>query len=223
MRLTSGFLLVAATVALADSSGRSLTPAGLVAGWEFSRWRRDREEKSGKPLDLKGGKIERDGLALDHGYAMLRDPSVGLVTGSMSVEAWVKLDDLPRVWTCLVCRGTPGENSQSYGLYVGNRGCTYFTTTAQNLQSPNGKVEAGVWTHLVGVVEEKGDLRVYVNGECVSRVAATEGVRDRGGAFCIGGGEGQYSHGLSGAFRSVRVFNYAMPEPDVLRRSKRKP
>ncbi len=220
---TAPLLLALAAAALADTSGRPTTPPGLVAGWVFTRGLR--EERSRKPLELVQAKLDRAGLLLDRGHAMLKEDAIGLVTGSMTLECWVRFDSLPAGWTCFICRGMPGSGTgQSYGLYVGGEGSLYFTTLANNTPSPAGKVAVGTWVHLVAVVDAKElEVRLYANGEGVKTEKAREGVKDRGGTFCIGGDDKNYRHGMTGCVRSVRVFNRAMTDADVRRLSKQKP
>ncbi len=223
MRFSVVFLVLTAA-ALADTSGRPTTPPGLAAGWVFTRGS-VREERSRKPLELVQAKIERAGLVLDKGCAVLKDDAIGRVTGSMTLESWVRFDDLSAGWTCFICRGTPGSGTnQSYGLYVSSAGSIYFTTIANNTATQGGKVAAGAWVHIVAVVDEKAlEVRLYVNGESVKTEKAREGVKDRGGTFCIGGDDKNYRHGMTGCVRSVRVFDRAMSDADVRRMSKAKP
>ena len=170
--------------------------------------------------------MEREGLLLNHGYAVLTDDAVGVVTGSMTLELRLRLDDLSPAWTSVVVRGTPGSgNAQSYGLYINSGGGLYFTTLASNTASQGGKVTAGAWVHIACVVDAKElEVRLYVNGEVVKTEKVSEGVKNRGGGpFCIGGADKNYNHGMTGCVRLVRVYDRAMSDADVRRLSKQRP
>jgi hypothetical protein len=74
------------------------------------------------------------------------------------------------------------------------------STTLASAESPAGVAEVGAWTHLAGVFDlERGEVRIYVDGELVDVDDTVESPWRASGPFYIG------AAGLAGGVVSERV------------------
>ena len=217
-------LCLLAGAAFADTSPRPSLPPGVVASWSFSRTG-SIDERTGKKIELVNGRIDKTGLRLEGGaYGIAKDPKIGAAGGSVSIEVWVKFDQLNRDWALLCMRGTLEKQiGETFGIYVGWQGQVYFNANRTSTQTPNAAIVAGEWTHVVCVVDKDDKTqKIYVNGrEMVSVRAAEGGLVDKGGPTYVGGCD-QHGYYVNGTMRQVRIHNRAISARDVERLSKAK-
>lgn len=139
---------------------------------------------------------------------------------AISVEAWVNPASTNGV---VVAHGGP---AMGYSLWI-KGGKPQFTvrTSSEELTTVTAKGRiTGKWTHLVGVLHENGDVKLYVNGELKTEGKAgliggnpqqsLEIGADDGGSV----GEYPVPNAIQAVIDEVRVFHSALTEEDVANR-----
>ncbi len=150
------------------------------------------EEQGGRPeprfLDLvaghaahcSGAACGRSGLAARNAQALGFDgvddslvidtlPTLGSLTGDLTVAAWIKPEDLSGIGRIL---STP-HGDQPVGLGFGHYGSRLTLTLwgIKDYDSGEGVLRPGVWQHVAVHLTADHDAEFYVNGRLVDRVA----------------------------------------------------
>ncbi len=145
-----------------------------------------------------------------------------------SLEAWVKLENLPSTWMSIVYRTVPDRGSYyNRALEVHNDTTTNKTVFALSTYDATGprvygttNLSTGVWYHVIATAEESGIIRLYVNGNLEKQQHET--IAHAGGS--TGWGVGYTQDGMCGAWGcspsnlfvdDVRVWNRALSESQV--------
>ena len=106
-------------------------------------------------------------------YATAADSASTSITGNLTLEAWVKLEQLPSVagsTFTIVAKWHSGGAARSYQWVISDSGnVMYFTPSDDGAGAPAGNsntpIVAGVWTHLaVAYNASGGACTFYVNG-----------------------------------------------------------
>jgi|SRR5690554_2903901 len=127
-----------------------------------------------------------NGSALDTGFsrvgdAIEPDSYAYDITGAMTVEAWVKADDLDTGNRAIVANFHNTNGHRSYMLYQNGSGLRFSVSgdgSSSNLATAvtSGSLTTDEWYHVVGVFRPSESVELYVNGELASSV--TSGVPD---------------------------------------------
>ncbi|MBS0641775.1 MAG: LamG domain-containing protein, partial [Proteobacteria bacterium] len=165
------------------------------------------------------------GLALNGADQVeLADAPALNVTGSATIEAWVRLDHFDNSWTPIIYKGAAdGSFLRTYALWVNNDGSvlgsTFIGTSEQTVRTGGGQVALGTWTHLALVFDRTaGQARIYVNGT----LAATNGLSQSSapvtdGPLIIGAQtEAANTHGrVQGIIDEVQIWSVARSGADI--------
>ena len=167
----------------------------------------------GDAIDLRGAE-----------YLEVPNNNATNLTGSMTIEAWVKPDRYNDTWTPLLQK-SDGEGGRQYALYLNANGSLHFSTTRagtdsySTLQSDRDLVPVGEWSHVAAVVDRSaGRMRIYVNGEEVGAGTLTAGsISGIDTPLWIGRGiESSTDRGLfEGAVDEVRLWRTAHTQAEL--------
>jgi hypothetical protein len=154
----------------AAGSGKPLTGGGR---WRLDENRGTTAKDSGphhRDLTLREGAswtpgISGSALRFDgrQGHAATAGPVLD-TTGSYTVAAWVRLDQLPGNYATAVSQDSRATANPFYLQY--GHGTFAFSTPGERRAQVRLDVRLGRWYHLVGVREAAtGEIRLYVDGE----------------------------------------------------------
>jgi len=144
------------------------------------------------------------------------------LTGSLTVEAWIKLDQFTNTWQPIFYKGDASSDwtRRSYSMWLNSDGSLLFGSDTRYTSTAAGLVQAGVWTHVAGTIDRaSGSLRIYVNGD---QAAGRDGIGTTPSTaydqpLLLGGGryESSDSNLFAGALDEVRVWNVARTQAQI--------
>jgi len=198
---------------------------GLVAAYGF-------EEASGTTvLDSSGNSVGgymsntvrsasgRYGKGITFGGAssMVVVPENSLldITGSLSIEAWVKPTAAGTNWQNVVLKGGP-NTALSYILNaVGMPSLdpSFFVSPASSGVFGPVSLPINAWTHLAGTYDG-ATMKIYTNGVLAASVAQTGTIAPSTDGLFIGGNP-YYGHNFIGTIDEVRIYNRALSAGEV--------
>ncbi|MCD6229962.1 MAG: DUF2341 domain-containing protein, partial [Candidatus Diapherotrites archaeon] len=211
-----------------DLTGAIYDNSGLVGSWHFSEGSGTKAaDSSGNGNDGTltngpvwstgkfGGGLEFDGA--DDYIVAGNDGSLD-AAGEITVEAWVKFEDLTNSYYVVV------DKRGGAGVYE-----FYWEKASTNLRFSLGGVaissteftpELGQWYHIValGVVGQSGKGKMYVNGADVTLDAGGVPSPVTGGNFTIGaygGGAGEF---FNGTIDEVKIYNRVLSQAEIQER-----
>ena len=194
-----------AAFALNESAGSlardasSLGNAGTVSGASWTT--------SGR----YGGALSFDG---ENDWVTVADAASLDLTGSLTLEAWVKADANGSVWRTVLMKEQLG--GLTYGLY-----------SDTNTGKPSGNVNVGAeldaraaselplnaWTHLA-VTYDGSALKLFMNGKEVGSRAVSGSLATSAGALRLGG-NGVWDEWFDGVIDEVRVYSRPLTAKQV--------
>lgn len=151
------------------------------------------------------------------GYIVV-DSTKKLELETLSIEAWVKVEESTGKWQGLVCKQQAGCNNRNYGIWVhvdksvlhaqigANGGCAF---------SIDGKTDItdNKWHHLAFTYDGK-DGRVYVDGELETQAPNVQTFQS-GDPITIGVPNLDNANGLKGIIEEIRISNVARTEDEI--------
>ncbi|WP_432196710.1 LamG-like jellyroll fold domain-containing protein [Streptomyces sp. bgisy027] len=153
-------------------------------------------------FDGNGQYAETDGPVLD-------------TTGSYSVSAWVRLDELPGNYATAVSQDTRRQTSPFYLQY--GQGAFAFSTPGENRARLVTTPEEGRWYHLVGVRDSTDNtIKLYVDGKPAA--TATGGAAyPSTGSLSVGRAQwgGNDVDFWNGAVDEVHAYDKALTDEEV--------
>ncbi|MFJ8632443.1 LamG-like jellyroll fold domain-containing protein [Streptomyces sp. NPDC093568] len=153
-------------------------------------------------FDGNGQYAETDGPVLD-------------TTGSYSVSAWVRLDELPGNYATAVSQDTRRQASPFYLQY--GQGAFAFSTPGENRARLVTTLEKGRWYHLVGVRDGANNtIKLYVDGKPAA--TATGGAAyPSTGSLAVGRAQwgGNDTDFWNGAVDEVHAYDKALTAEEV--------
>jgi hypothetical protein len=200
------------------------TVSGLVGAWNF-------DETSGDSLlDASGRRntgtimganrtagIYGRGLSFDgeSDWVTVADSSSLDLTNAMTLEAWVKPDNLYDVWRTILIKEQSGQ--LAYALYAntdaaGPSGNVY--TDHDNGLTSSERLAADTWSH-VAMTWDGITMRLYVNGGEVASIPFEGTAATSSGALRIGG-NAIWGEWFDGEIDEVRVYNRALSPAELL-------
>lgn len=146
-----------------------------------------------------------------------KSPSLNPKGKAVTVEAWVKAD---RPQGVVIARGGPLDG---YALALNTGKPSFLVRANEKLTTVTGpKPITGRWTHLVGVLTETAELRLYVDGD---RVGTRKGTgllsTDPAQSLEIGADDGSAVGNyrspsvLTGTVDEVRIYDGALTDDEV--------
>lgn len=196
-------------------------PCGQTAAWSFDDIAELSDSTiSGAPQTVAG--VSGSGLAFDGTADSLEfsTPPIN-TTGSYTVSAWVKLDDVGGNYTIV---SQEGGLFNAFSLHLSPETGTFALSVTNIMGEPEASAvatvppEIGAWTHVAGVRDGLAqEIRLYINGELAASApfnADWRAVR----AFVLGASKerGQRTHFFHGAMDEVTVYNGALSPEIVL-------
>ncbi|NNU43751.1 LamG domain-containing protein [Ramlibacter sp. B156] len=121
---------------------------------------------------LAPGRIGQGFGAWGTAYASVPNGAAVDLRGDVTVEAWIRPERFSNTWMPIVVKSGDTVGSRTYSLWLNNGGFLHLSVADANgtnhtVNSPNGSVVLGQWTHIAGVIDRSGgtpQLRIYVNG-----------------------------------------------------------
>ena len=132
------------------------------------------------------------------------------IIGSITIEAWVRVEGYSGTWNMIVSRQLGTGSGDGYLLALRNDGRAYMMVDSTNVNRA-GISTGSTWYHVVGVANGS-TLRVYINGVATSTSGATWTLDSN--PVLIGAGEngnvGTYpNEQFDGRIDEVRISNTA--------------
>jgi hypothetical protein len=193
--------------------------AGLIDAWEGSLSSPHASDYgAGHALDLDG--------VTDH-VTILDSPSLD-ISGSVTMEAWVKLDGAEGKHDILV-KGDEGRKAYSLSSETNEDGLSSLSiATTGNVEAVSSSafmMESHEWYHVAGVIDvDNGTHSLYVNGELVHTVSVNgltgSSLTPNNDPLSIGksSGEGDY---LDGNIDEIRLWSSALTGAEIVDNYKR--
>ena len=121
-----------------------------------------------------GNAVLFDGLH----YAEVADADPIDLTGSMTLETWLRVDSFSGDWQNIFYKGNGDSNQRTYSLWLNPQGYLHLSTGDggnQTINTAAGSIVAGQWYHVAAVLDRSnGVMKIYLNGV----EAATGGLRN---------------------------------------------
>ena len=210
--------------ALTADEVRDLYGDGLIAHWKFDEGSGttafdSSEDNNGSLVNGPAWSSGRLGQAIDFDgsddYVTYGDV-LDVGTSNFTIAAWVKTDVVNSAYHAIATKNANFCPNYQFGLHSSNKffmayenpGCaTDSTSFSANTAT------AGVWYHLVGVVDRTNGTTLYVDGVAQTPDPAETGSLDNTGTLYIGRHDG----GLywDGVIDDVRIYKRALTADEV--------
>jgi len=148
-------------------------------------------------------------------YVTIPDNSALDITGDITLETWVKFDDL--TGSQIILEKSDGGVSAdfSYGLRMVSGKIRFQLgngSTSVVLAAPND-TPIGAWFHIAGV-KNSGNMTLYVNGVSVATATITGNIYTNNDPLIIGNYDG-YSQYFDGQMDELRIWNDARTQSEI--------
>ncbi|MCL7424850.1 LamG-like jellyroll fold domain-containing protein [Streptomyces sp. YS415] len=160
---------------------------------------------------VSGSALQFDGQKQ---YAATAGPVLD-TTGSYSVAAWVRLDQLPGNYATAVSQDSRATANSFYLQY--GRGAFAFSTPGERRAQAPTALETGRWYHLVGVRDATGnEIRLYVDGTLAATATGGAALPSTG-PLTVGRAhwDGSQVDFWNGAVDEVHAFDKALTAEEV--------
>jgi chitodextrinase len=188
---------------VSDLSGHNLTGTIVGATWT-------NQGKYGNALSFNG----------TSSYVDLGNPAALQLTGSMTLEAWVKAAANPTNDGQIVAKSdtsagwqlktTPDTGPEMFGVFVTNSAGSRvkrFSTTTRSLNA---------WYHIAGVYNAAGTLNIYVNGALDNgTLQGTIPAANLNAAVNANIGRRAGGYYFNGMIDEVRIYNRALSQTEI--------
>ncbi|HNI80523.1 MAG TPA: CARDB domain-containing protein, partial [Rhodocyclaceae bacterium] len=142
------------------------------------------------------------------------DPALNL-TGSLTLEARVKVNSFANGWMPLIVKDDGDSNHRTYSMWINSGGYVLLTSSDQyydqSVSTNSGTIKLGEWVDIAGVIDRtSGQLRIYLNGQlAVSGSLRTNAAFSHGGPLLIGATNENWNGwaNFDGAIDTVRIWN----------------
>ena len=146
------------------------------------------------------------------------DPLLDL-TGSSTVEMWVKVDQLPGSWTALFYKGNGNSSQRTLSLWLRSDGLLHLSTGDggnQAIETATGVLMSGAWHHVAGVFDRgTGAMRILVDGvERAQGALRTTAAIGGSGPMLFGYPAEGYEY-FRGALDDIRVWNAVRTQAEI--------
>ena len=129
------------------------------------------------------------------------------ITGDITVETWIRLNQMPIDYVRLIGKGSPDE--RTYGLWLDRNGSILwqqYTPSINNLQTNNSIIPVGKWCH-IAVSRTGSNVKIYINGIEVISSSLFSGTSNSSTAALEIGGASSIHALLNGSMDEVRIWN----------------
>lgn len=161
-------------------------------------------------------------------YATAADSASTSITGDLTLEAWIKLEQLPSVagtTFTIVAKWWSGDAKRSYQWVISDTGnVMYFTPSDDGAGAPaansNTPLTAGVWTHVaVSYNAAAGSATFFVNGVADGTVTGLDtSIQNNISELAIGSSNHQTAAAgfFDGIIDDVRLWSVTKTATDIL-------
>ena len=154
----------------------------------------------------------------DAGGYVVVDSTKKLELETLSIEAWVKVEEATGKWQGMVCKQQAGCNNRNYGIWVHVDQRVLHAEIGANAAcgfSVDGKTDItdDKWHHLAFTFDGKMG-RVYVDGELETE-APNEQTFQSADPITIGVPNLNNANGLKGIIEEIRISNTARTEAEI--------
>ena len=129
------------------------------------------------------------------------------ITGDITVETWIRLNQMPNDYVRLIGKGSQYE--RTYGLWLYSDGSLLwqqYTPGIKNLITNGSIIPVGKWTH-IAVSKAGSNVKIYVNGNEVASSSSFSGTPNSSTAPLEIGGSSSIHALLNGSMDEVRIWN----------------
>ncbi|MDD9974861.1 MAG: LamG domain-containing protein [Candidatus Poribacteria bacterium] len=222
------FILIAVLTLFICASTHTAVDENTVAVWLFEEGAgKIAEDASGNGHDGKfagspkwvkakfGAGLEFPG---DAGGYVVVDSTKNLELETLSIEAWVKVEDATGKWQGMVCKQQAGCTNRNYGIWVhvdksvlhaqigANGGCAFSIDGTTDITDNK-------WHHLAFTYDGKMG-RVYVDGELETEAPNAQTFQSAD-PITIGVPNLDNANGLKGIIDEIRISNVARTEDEI--------
>ncbi|MFM1775852.1 MAG: hypothetical protein RJA53_1462, partial [Bacteroidota bacterium] len=138
------------------------------------------------------------------------------ITGDITVESWVKLNQLPSDWVRLIGKGD--ATNRTYGLWIATNGSLlwqmYGASGSIDLSSSSNRLQVGTWYH-VAASRNANTVKIYINGVEVASGTYSATPRSSTQPLQLGGATLMHTL-LNGSMDEVRVWNVSRSSAQIL-------
>jgi len=150
-------------------------------------------------------------------YVSIRQAPALSLTGNMTVEFWVKLNEVPTdAFSFIAKRSTAGNSTLNYMVEMNSdRAFRFLTGGGGNLVSSSTLADAGTWYHVACVQDaEAGNTLIYINGVLEGEQTLTSADVTNEAVLFIGRDDtGRF---VNGAMDDVRLWNIARSDSAII-------
>ncbi|MDD4016709.1 MAG: choice-of-anchor Q domain-containing protein [Kiritimatiellae bacterium] len=170
------------------------------------------------PAKAPGGCVELTGSSTYNQKICTVGAITPAITNELTVEAWVRLDDVTKD-SKVVCRFSTVPSTKGYylGVMGGRIYPAVWDSDLVRYSFTNGVVTAGKWTHLAMTYKRGDALITYVNGVEAGRTnVADRAINSADDIIHIGVGPDSISYYVDGRIDEVRVWHVARTQAEIL-------
>lgn len=140
------------------------------------------------------------------------------ITGDITVETWIRLNQMPGDYVRLIGKGSPSE--RTYGLWLYSDGSILWqqfntNTSINNLTTNSSIIPVGKWTH-IAASKIGSTVKIYINGNEVATTSAHSGTPNSSTAPLEIGGSSSIHALLNGSMDEVRIWNVGRTSSQIL-------
>ncbi|MCB2003664.1 MAG: LamG domain-containing protein, partial [Rhodoferax sp.] len=91
-------------------------------------------------------------------------------TGSLTLEAWFKVDAYASTWQALFYKGNGNSNQRTYTLWLNNNGYLHLSSgnnANHTISTAAGSISTNRWYHVAAVLDrdsDTGQMKIYIDG-----------------------------------------------------------
>jgi hypothetical protein len=137
------------------------------------------------------------------------------ITGSLSLEAWVKPAASATNWENIILKGGP-NTALSYilnGFGMPSLNPSFWVSPAAAGVFSPAPLPINTWTHVAGTYDG-ATVKIYTNGVLAASFAQTGAIAPSTDGLFIGGNP-YYGHNFLGTIDEVRIYNRALSAGEV--------
>ena len=142
------------------------------------------------------------------------------LTGSATVEFWIKPERYNGEWSPLVFKGTDTASQRQFSVWLNQSGYLHLYTntngSGQAVSTAAGSIKLGEWQHVAAVVDRTTNrLRIYINGvEAANGGLAAGTALSNSNPLMVGASIEAYPRYV-GAIDELRIWNTARSAADI--------
>ena len=167
-------------------------------------------------------------------YSYVADNAALSITGDLTMEGWIKLEQLPSASSTMLIAGktNPGSSLVSYSLFISSTDDKLYlaysddgTTANRNqisMDTAFTSADVGKWVHIAAAVDVSAkSVNFYKNGSLISDTLSTDGgstsIHDNASDFSVGARKSTATWGLfyDGLISNLRIFSDIRSQAEI--------